>query len=1562
MNDLLKPHIKQLNKQRSQRRKAISLICVLSLIVAIAVFWQLRFVGITMTDEACCGKTEHTHTEECVAGRVLVCPLEETAVFLCGYQEGQEIHVHTHDDNCYKQEIVYTCGLEESETHTHNENCISIQKVLICTLPETEIHHHSEACLPPGGHIHTDQCYETVYSCGYQEHHHTLECYTDLSADVEDAAVWSSTLPQLTGDYATDLVNVANSQLYYSESTRNVEFDQFEDGTYSERGYTRYGAWAGHPYIDNWSAVFASFCLNYSQIPQSYAPWNSGCNTMMQEWNNVGKYKAANEHFPAVGDLVFTDKDDNGSADGIGIITRSDGINFTAVEGNLNERVEEKNYTIYDSEILGYGVLRDNQMSEDSGSEVPYDPSYDSGDYVPYDSSYDSGGEVPYDPSYDSGVGVPYNPSDETWASSWMAGRRSANNMLFSAGAKDMLLGAGSSGAKGGLRGGGIPDQPLDIYITSVTGTGTVQDGNDFLTLLELSFSISANDIYSVLMNGQHYVYSLPDGILLTDALVNNSPYYAYKANSNPLELAFTYYFVDDGDGTYSIRIDFDPAFVQAAVAGGSTVVSSLRFRCCIDGECQDEHGQIHIVFTDACSLDIPPEEISHEYDISAQKTGSYVVGNKLRYEVTVSSINGTPDVINLTDTFTYTGDGTITAPQSVSVTKYLENGTTEPVSATASFTPGGSQNVYNMSMTLPQLGNNESYTIVYEYEVTGLSGEDNAIAAYNRVDVESHDNNNSTSDFAEYSIYKQKKKKLLKWGTVVEDYIQWVLSVNEVGSDIAGKTVTDEQFANAVNEEILGTTGIYVTKDGWSTVAQLGTDYTYVYDAENHIIGLQFLPADGSTPNTSTYYIVYYTLPDVAYNETTVVTNDANFDGEESTGTIGVEGGGFDKTADGYTPLEGDVYTTTWTVSVKIPSGGIASGTVFTDTFTPAGDHYLTAVQWNTLQANLQTAWGSGNITDITPTYDPNDGTKITGYSFRTAGSAGDYLMADGSLNTISWTYSATAEMDGAAVRTFTNTFSDGEKELSVDIKVSPGVKKLNVQTNSWGNPFFSETTKSMQLNYEDPDKTFVWIVEVKPKAGILEYHITDTLPDGVELLGIKVRDGLSPYNYEYNNQPEYNAIIAPNGTISGDVPGWGNQTHINGTYSGQTVDLTLTPTNGTASTILQNTFYIVYYCQLKEEIWPTNGTVHLTLNNSVSVEAGNEEYGQAENTIVIDATRMVDVVEKSGAWNKDTHLITYTIYVNPEAENLLISPDGTLDPDTLTLVDILTYRAKGGTGTGTVTLNLNSVVLEKEVNGVWQPVPNVSWNAYTETDAVDPDLKNAYIEMEVPDSAHLRLTYSYYVFSSMPNGIQLNNRITLEGHADDSWGDDTQIGEDDFSTSGESNYSEFQLIKVDKNSGAPLQGAVFTAYVWNGGAWQPTGKTYTTDNEGEITVTSNDTLDGTETKVYTVNTAYCICETSAPEHYILPENPQKYYFWFSDNQTAPNTMPDDFMLSAADISTTSQRIEVDNEREQGYTLPETGGPGTVLYTAGGVLLMTSVILLLYIYKKRRKEDFATS
>lgn len=1069
----------------------------------------------------------------------------------------------------------------------------------------------------------------------------------------------------------------------------------------------------------------------------------------------------------------------------------------------------------------------------------------------------------------------------------------------------------------GQLRSAPNGDVPLDSYITSVDAAGTTKvDDNLYQATVELQFEIDTDCIGAVTSAGNKFVYVLPEEVVLNEGLINGGPYYAYLSDRYPeLELAFTYDFIRTGDGHDRIEIVYNNDFVQEAVKSGTEYINNiLSCRCWIRSSGDAGQDGLNIVFTATKTLQIPPQDINEGYDITTQKTGSYTADDKLRYEVTVSSVHGTPSDIDVTDTFTYSGGGTVSPPTEISVVKHNADGTIETsVISTQGHINATSQYIYKISLNLPQLDDNEYYTLVYEYGVTGLPDQNAAVSAYNTLEATSTDNHETTSDHADYFIYNKQPQKVGKDGIPFDEYIQWFISVNDRGSDIAGKVIYDNGFADAQNETILGTNGIFVQR-GWAD-ATLGEDYEFVYNDDSEIIGVRFLPADGSTPNNNTYHITYYTLPDVAYGQTAIVHNDAEFDGDTASYDVVVTGGDIEKTADGEQSLGNDLHRMNWTINVQIPVGGIQSGTTFSDTLTPNG-HYMTQAQYDALVSALQRAWGP-NVS-VTPVY---TGDKITGYTF-TVGTAGNgYLFNDGMVEDITWQYQTTGDMSGRVSQSFVNTISDGQKTLPVTNNISPNVKKLNARKiNDWQTDF-SEQPYSISLDYKDEDKSFVWIAEITPTRGLQEYRVIDTLPEGVELIGVKViPTPLTPYNY--GRDDPNNLLTIDNGVISGEIGLWASRTSASGRLSTsaegrQTVDITLTA-NSQSSDLFSNTFYVIYYCQLAEKAWPQNGTVHLELNNTVRVQTNGVDYGEAENQINIYATKKEKIVDKTGSWDKNLHRLTYTVDINPSAENLLTGVGGTDDPEWLSLTDVLTYTARQGTGTGEAILSLNSVQLEKEENGDWSELHNIQWTAHTETDSADPDVKKAFIEMQVPDSTHLRLTYIYQVNSSMAGGITLTNSATLEGHGDESSDESTHIQAEDFYTFGESSFEEFWLIKTDEQDGRPLPDAEFTVYTWNAvnEKWSATPKKYTTNSDGKIIIRANDTYDD-GTSAYQTDTAYCIMETTAPPGYVLPENPPPFYFWFSKNVSAPHNAPSDFMQTAADISTSSYRIEAKNSRD---------------------------------------------
>ena len=200
-------------------------------------------------------------------------------------------------------------------------------------------------------HRHTASCIrDNVLACGMVEHIHRLACYSDPAADVETAEQWIMTLPTLTGDTRTDIVLIAQSQVGYQESTQNYEL---ADDRTTKKGITRYGQWYGNPYGD-WANMFTSFCLRYAGFSLNYL--NSGAEAMRLAWSEAGSYRSAGQYEPAPGDIVFLDKNGNGTADTTAIIVSVVDQVLRVVEGDVHDMVARCVYGATDDVVIGYGI------------------------------------------------------------------------------------------------------------------------------------------------------------------------------------------------------------------------------------------------------------------------------------------------------------------------------------------------------------------------------------------------------------------------------------------------------------------------------------------------------------------------------------------------------------------------------------------------------------------------------------------------------------------------------------------------------------------------------------------------------------------------------------------------------------------------------------------------------------------------------------------------------------------------------------------------------------------------------------------------------------------------------------------------------------------------------------------------------------------------------------------------------------------------------------------------------------------------------------------------------
>ena len=431
-------YLAQINNSNSVRSSFRRICLTFSLLVVVGVFWGLKLTGITMAGDAFCGIDEHVHGETCITAE-LICGQEElpehhhtedciSKILTCELTE-QEGHTHsdaclghpllcteeespghTHSATCYA--LVAQCGIDLSEEHLHEDSCMAL--ILTCEVPESEGHTHSEECFAEetelqcgkeeaeehfhtedcytveentflcqleetDGHTHEESCYLDNGRCILEEHIHTENCYSDVNADLETIDDWEDSLAGLIRSPSTaeNILMVARSQLGVAESYRNFQVD--DAGI--RRGINRYGQWYGNDYGD-WSAMFAGFCLEYAGV--DYVPLNGGPEAMRLEWEQWELYTPKEDFTPEAGYLLFLDKNLDGAADSMAIITDLEENVLFVIEGDTSQQVtkigeieltpeftplfEEESgapidavletlYAIEDPVVMGYGVV-----------------------------------------------------------------------------------------------------------------------------------------------------------------------------------------------------------------------------------------------------------------------------------------------------------------------------------------------------------------------------------------------------------------------------------------------------------------------------------------------------------------------------------------------------------------------------------------------------------------------------------------------------------------------------------------------------------------------------------------------------------------------------------------------------------------------------------------------------------------------------------------------------------------------------------------------------------------------------------------------------------------------------------------------------------------------------------------------------------------------------------------------------------------------------------------------------------------------------------------------------
>ena len=325
MQNRMQTTIENYKDKRVQKKKNRRILLALSLIAALCTSYLLILPAITKEAQAYCGYEEHIHGDGCY--------------------EVVEMPVELSEENTVEKSLI--CDVEESADHTHSGECFVINEVEGTPLVVNEV----------------------VIKCEQEEHEHSLECFSNPEADVETSDVWKATFEnvELSGNWADDILAIAQTQKGYTESENNYIVD--EDGK-TKIGYTRYGQWYGMPYGE-WSGMFVAFCLNYAGVEG--VDYDQDVATWIGLAQDAKLYRDKAEYTPVPGDLVFLNINasqqqeelpfaDEGSikANAIGIVkecmpaTANEPATIRVIAGDMEDRVGEGFYNVTDKAVIGY--------------------------------------------------------------------------------------------------------------------------------------------------------------------------------------------------------------------------------------------------------------------------------------------------------------------------------------------------------------------------------------------------------------------------------------------------------------------------------------------------------------------------------------------------------------------------------------------------------------------------------------------------------------------------------------------------------------------------------------------------------------------------------------------------------------------------------------------------------------------------------------------------------------------------------------------------------------------------------------------------------------------------------------------------------------------------------------------------------------------------------------------------------------------------------------------------------------------------------------------------------
>ena len=1029
MNDILKTYMERFRENRHTLRRYTAFVLALAMITTLFVNWQLHGVGISMTAQYQCGEEEHTHTADCYT-KVLTCGYEEgelenadeVAAAAAASQPTVEAEPaplslepqiefvpHEHTEDCYTEVQTLTCMEEEHVhdddcfdpedgslicdkfEHTHDESCYTTEYELTCGLEEGELVEQvveptQSAALAamavaepvalapmvdtvePIYHHHTDACYEEVLTCPLPEHHHTVACLSDTSADLETPEEWQAANAEavMTGNWAEDLVSVAQTQLGYEQSEKNFEIDPADGVTL--RYYSRYGQSYGNPYGE-WDVMFLSYCLKYAGIPQSAIPQEASVLALRSSMSDMDWLLDGEDGSAAdVGDIVIynkyvtrtvaVDSSADGAADGL------DDLFSTDAEGENGAELEESGAAALDSvpatedmTTLDTPDLPDipDTAAPSVGSPAAEPQTTTVTDAQPVETvgivssvdgdagtltviSGDVDGKVAevalYDADVENVISVAYaqmalsegdTASDITeidpvfscsvttvYGTVSASAMRPAPSYVARYAAPSMYAVAAVSAT------------PVDMgkHITNVIvqipastdGSGVVtswKDANGVVrpgqtVKVQLSYGFAANKITK---DNRVATYKLPNGITLLPS-VSHSGNITWRDNSTGKDVVVGIYNIDGDTVTFTYNEEF---------ADGKAFDGDFEFQASASSDSSMEGQKINFGGTNG-SVTIKKEDLTHDLslfkNVQKDENGKELIKYDsktkkldIAYEVVAKTTNGTGTTVDLTDFFD-TASASLGKFQEDTVTliKVAADGTETDVTETykAQLTVNNSELKYS---ALPKLEASEQY--VLRYHATIPVKDDYTYQSINNVKAKFDGKDSYTS-----KEVKNTNPRLTKSGNYDANsrIITWTIQINNpFGEDLRGKTFKDLLPAGL---EVVDK--VIIQREHWSQDINPVSAADFIKDGYSYTF-----PADKS--ETATFYRIF--LQTKIPNGTAVGTtfkNEATFDGSGASGDVTVtdRSSYLNKSWSTAEDLETGKKKLTWQTSVSIPTG----------------------------------------------------------------------------------------------------------------------------------------------------------------------------------------------------------------------------------------------------------------------------------------------------------------------------------------------------------------------------------------------------------------------------------------------------------------------------------------------------------------------------------------------------------------------------------------------------------------------------------------------------------------